>query len=225
MKHKILIVPDLHFPFHNKVALSRVIAYAKKFQPTHIVQVGDLYDNYSFSKFRRSLNLVTPAKEIKKAHHCAVQMWKELRKVAPTAKCFQLMGNHDARFIKRVLERLPEIEDVIVDPLNKLYEFEGVTTVYDDRDYIIIDNILFTHGYMCGIGKHLKAFIQNVVIGHSHRGHTYFETHKGKTLFELNVGHLTDLKALPLCYTPIKISNSNLGFGVIENNEPKFVAL
>jgi predicted phosphodiesterase len=225
MKQRILIIPDLHFPFTNLKALETVLRYVKTFQPNYVVQIGDLYDHYSFSKFRRSLELTTPEEEISFARKLATNMWKSVKKLASKAKCFQLLGNHDERLMKRVLDKLPELESLTQETLSSLYTFKGVTTVFDSRDYVEIDGIVFTHGYMSGLGKHLKQINQSVVIGHSHQGGVYFEQHKNKILFELNAGHLADTKSLPLSYTPIKISRSTLGFGIIEDNKPQFIPL
>jgi predicted phosphodiesterase len=225
MEHKVLVIPDAHLPFHNRKALAKVIKFAKEFKPTHIVQLGDLYDQYSFSKFRRTLELVVPSEEIIEANKLAVKMWKDLQKAAPKAKCYQMLGNHDTRLMKKVLERVPELESLLIDKIADLYTFDKVHTIHDDREVLELNGVLYTHGYMCGAGKHLKAFMQSTVVGHAHRGHTVFENHRGKILFELNAGHLVDVKALPLCYTPTKISNSTLGFGTVVNGVPQFIPL
>jgi predicted phosphodiesterase len=219
---KILIVPDLHLPFADMAAVRQVISFSKKFKPDVIVQLGDLYDQYSFSKYRRTLELTSPSEEISLGRKLAGKMWEALRATAKKASCFQLFGNHDSRLIKRVMDKLPELESIVEEPVKDLYTFKGVETKFDERDYVEIEGILFMHGFMCGLGKHLKQFNQNVVVGHSHQGGTIFEKHKDKIIFELNAGHLADVKQLPLCYMPTKISKSTVGFGVIEDGVPSF---
>jgi predicted phosphodiesterase len=219
---KILIVPDVHLPFTDFKAIQSIIAFSKKFKPDYIVQIGDLYDNYCFSKFRRSLDLVNPEEEVRAALKMAEQMWKALKSTAPKADCFQLLGNHDERLMKKVLERCPEFESLVAEKIADLYTFKGVETKYDSRDYIELENIVFLHGWMCGVAKHLHQFNQSVVVGHSHQGYTFFEKHKDKILFELNVGHVGDIKSRPFAYMPSKLSKSTKGFGVIVDGIPSF---
>jgi predicted phosphodiesterase len=219
---KILIVPDVHLPFTDFKAIANIIKFSKKFKPDYIVQVGDLYDQYCFSRFRRSLDLVNPEEEIKAARKLAEHMWKALKESSPKADCFQLLGNHDSRMMKKILEKCPEFESLVADRIADLFSFKGVETKYDDRDYIEIENILFMHGFMCGLSKHLHQFNQSIVVGHSHQGGVFFEKHKDKILFELNAGHVGDTKSRPFAYLPTKISKSTKGFGIIEDGVPSF---
>lgn len=59
---KILILGDTHFPWVSKRALEKVYEFAKEFKPSHIVQMGDLYDFLSHSKFPRSQNNYPPTR-------------------------------------------------------------------------------------------------------------------------------------------------------------------
>jgi predicted phosphodiesterase len=222
---KILIVPDTHLPFTDFNALTEIVAFSKKFKPDVIIQLGDLYDNYSFSKFRRTLDLVNPEEEIIAARNMAEEMWKALKATSRKAECFQLLGNHCERLMKRILEKVPEFESLVKDEIAEMYSFKGVKTKYDARDYVELDGILYMHGFHCQLGKSLHQFNQSVVVGHSHRGGIFFEKHKDKIIFELNAGHVADTKALPLCYTNTKISTSTKGFGIIDRGIPQFRAL
>lgn len=47
----------------------------------------------------------------------------------------------------------------------------------------------------------------------------------GKTLYELNAGYLGDPESKALSYTPTKITNWTLGWGYIDEDGPRFVAL
>jgi predicted phosphodiesterase len=222
---KILVIPDTHFPFTDLKALKEIIKFSKKFKPDAIVQLGDLYDNYCFSKFRRSLDLVNPEEEVRAARNTAELMWKSLQETSKKAECYQLLGNHCERLMKKILERCPEFESIVEESIANLYTFKGVKTNYDARDYIELEGILFLHGFMCGVGKHLHQFNQSVVVGHSHQGYTFFEKHKDKILFELNAGHVGDIKSRPFAYMPTKISKSTKGFGIIEEGVPSFIPL
>lgn len=219
---KILIVPDVHLPFTDFKAIEALVEFSKRFKPDYIVQIGDLYDQYCFSKFRRSLEVVNPEEEVKEAFKLAKELWASLRASSKKAECFQLLGNHDERMMKRILDRCPEFESFMEKSIAELYTFKGVETKYDSRDFIEIEDIIFMHGFMCGLGKHLHQFRQSIVLGHSHQGGVWFEKHKDKILFELNAGHVGDIKSRPFAYMPTKLSKSTKGFGVIEDGVPSF---
>jgi Icc-related predicted phosphoesterase len=51
---KILALGDIHYPFQNNSALEWCIEVVRKEKPDLVIQVGDLYDFYAFSKYTRS---------------------------------------------------------------------------------------------------------------------------------------------------------------------------
>lgn len=92
----IVIIPDLHLPWVNQRALNKLLNYIHQHsnEITHVVQIGDLYDFYFHSKFRKNVNLCTPEQELQKGYKLAASMWKKIKNYAPKAQCFQLLGNH-----------------------------------------------------------------------------------------------------------------------------------
>lgn len=221
---KIVVLGDIHFPFHNERALKKALALIKKEKPTHVVQIGDLYDQYAFSRFSRK-NIMLPDEELGRARASACQMWSTIRKSVPGVRCYQILGNHDLRLIKRAQERLPEAQDLVTESVLELYRFEKVTTVEDDREELILSNILFHHGYRSKLGDHMKFNSQNTVVGHSHTGGVVFEQRDGRIIWELNAGYLADESAEPLKYRPQRTSKWTLGIGIIDKHGPRFVPL
>src|SRR5262245_65570157 len=95
---KILCLGDIHFPFHNRGALDRVYRFADKLKPTHIVQQGDLLDQFAFSRYPKVLK-IDPEKELALGRMHAENMWAHFKGL----HCYQLMGNHDERILKKAL--------------------------------------------------------------------------------------------------------------------------
>lgn len=233
---KILCVGDTHFPFAKGTYITKMVQWAKENQPDVIIQIGDLYDNYAFSRYTKTVNLMTPEQELNRGRKVAEKMWADLKKAAPKAQCYQMMGNHCARIIKRVLEKLPalsmkvKMKDQVqsLHNIDKLFEFRGVTSVLDYRAEVKLHGILFVHGFKGNIGEHVKYFHKSVVTGHLHRGGVAFMKVADKVLWELNCGFLGDAKALPFQYGETKTSRWTPGFGVIEKEcgtwVPRFIA-
>lgn len=222
--NKILVLGDIHFPYQHTKAVREALYAVKHEKPTHIVQIGDLYDQYSFSRFTRK-NITSPEEEVKKGRESALTMWSTVNRFSPGSKKYQILGNHDIRLIKRVQERLPEAQDIIKRSVMELYNFKGVTTIEDDRSVLKIGNVAFHHGYLSQLGAHRDYFMSSTVVGHSHTGGVSYRQIHRETLWELNVGYLADQTSEPLRYNPTKVSKWTLGFGLIDRQGPRFIPL
>jgi UDP-2,3-diacylglucosamine pyrophosphatase LpxH len=223
---RILAIGDVHFPFCDREKVLKLYSYVKQFKPNVIVQIGDLYDMYTFSKFSRSVDLITPAEEIRQGKSMAEAFWRNLqRNASPGAKCFQLRGNHSARIVKRLLEKAPEYESLLHEPISKLTEFDNVRDMKSHRSELTINDIVFVHGWSCKLGFHMNYYGKSVVCGHSHHGGLVYKSQKLAPLFELNCGHIADENALPLQYGETQTTNWVGGFGWIDAYGPRFIHL
>jgi Homing endonuclease associated repeat/Calcineurin-like phosphoesterase len=220
-QHTFVCLGDTHHPFCDPNALKRVYEIIEQIEPTIIIQMGDLHDMLSWSKFPASQMHFTAKGEIEKSFSDAEAMWKKIREISPKSKCYQLRGNHDLRPFKRMLEVAPALEVFI--ELDRFYRFEGVELIGDHREELIIDGIAFLHGYRTKLGDHANYMMHNAVVGHSHRGGVAFKHIRGKTLWELNCGYLADPSTKGLSYTPQKITDWTQGVGIIDSLGPRFV--
>lgn len=224
---KIIAIPDLHFPFIDSDALKEVYKAIKSEKPDIIVQLGDLYDQYCFSRFDRDLNVIAPKEEIQAAKAMSKIFWTKIRK-ASDADLYQLCGNHDIRFAKKILNKLPELSYEIAELRGKYYNFEGVKTFYDDREFLEIDNIIFVHGWLGGNKKHMKHFGKSVVRAHSHSAELYLNQSYNTEYnlhFEMQCGCLINESAVPFNYTSSTMTKWKHAFGIIENGFPRLVIL
>ncbi len=226
---KILVVGDLHLPFQNKAAVRKVLQAIKREKPSHVVQIGDLYDFYNFSRFSKK-NLLTSRKELKAARKAAVDFWQQVGRFAPRAKRYQILGNHDVRATKRVADKVPELVEFVEDAFKPLFTFKGVETIYDTREELKIHGIIFIHGYRSGLGDHMRYNGTSTVCGHSHVGGVVFRQYRGRVIWELNAGYLANEKSEPLKYRPQATSNWTLGYGLITIEsgrpaKPQFIPL
>lgn len=225
---KIAILGDTHFPYQSNRAMRAVTDAVRAERPDYVVQIGDLYDQYCFSRFTRK-NIEIPEAELAEARRGATALWSGIGAISSRPKCFQLLGNHDVRLIKRAEEKLPEAQTLVREKVMELYQFKGVTTLEDDRSELKIHGITFHHGYLSRLGDHMRYFGTNTVVGHSHVGGVVYEQRHGRTLWELNAGYLADEKAEPLRYKPVTTSKWTLGFGLItfrgKTPCPQFVPL
>lgn len=211
---KVFVIGDLHLPFASKKALKKVYAAIKREKPDVVIQIGDVLDQYSFSKYARSLNLSTPKQEFNKGIKQAKEFWATIHKLAPKAKKIQLLGNHDMRIRKKMLAQFPEMESLY--DFREHYNFPHVETMKSDRDYIKIDGVVYCHGWYSKSIKHSHHFNSPVVHGHLHRPGV---TTEGR-IWSMDVGYLADPRQLPLQYSPSKYSNWHHAYGVVDNGTP-----
>ena len=220
----VLCVGDLHFPFARRASVSQAVTLARKLKPKVIVQMGDLYDLYSFSRFARSQNLLTPKQEIERGRKHAEEFWLMIRAAAGKGvECFQILGNHDQRAVKMALATLPELEP-FMDHSRHMWQFEGVTTSKSERDELILDGVCYMHGYR-KFGEHVRHNLMNTACGHLHRGGVHYMRHGSKTLWELNAGFLADPASIPMSYSAqARFSQHTQGVGFIDDYGPRFIA-
>lgn len=221
----VLCIGDTHFPWHNNEALKDVYTIAAAYKPAYIVQLGDLYDFYSFSRYPRSVNTISPRDELEKGRQSALFMWKSLREASPDSKCYQLMGNHDDRPIKRIISSFPEGEDWIVAGLRDLFEFDGVETINHSRQELVIEGTYYMHGYRKH-GEHARWNRASTVVGHLHRGGVLYWQGEESTIFELNAGCLVDCDAPVFSYNAQKnMHGMTIGVGLVDRMGPRFIPL
>ena len=223
---RIAVISDIHWPFHSQRVLDAFYAFIEKHKPEHVIINGDAWDMYSHAKFPRSHNVFTPKEEQAKARASNEEFWKRVKAVCPKAKCYQLLGNHDVRPLKRVLESYPEAEHWVQRMMEELFTFEGVKTFHDPREELMLPgDICVHHGYRSKLGDARDYTRFNAIVGHTHQGGSVFRQLRGEVLWELNSGVAGDPEAKGLTYTPQRITNWTPGFGWVDEFGPRFVSV
>ena len=219
----IAIISDIHWPFSSQRVIDKFYKYVLDHKPAYIILNGDAWDMYSHSKFPRSHNVFAPREEEKLARKANEDFWKEIHRISPQSACVQMMGNHDVRPMKRIIESYPEAEDWIAEKLKQLFSFDSVETVMDPREELILGNICIFHGYRSQLGAHRDYTLMNCMNGHTHKGGVVYRQIRGMVLWELNSGLAGDPEAKGLTYTPQKITIWTPGFGAYDAWGARFI--
>lgn len=214
---KVLVVGDTHMPWHDKKALTKIYNLVLEEKPNVVVQIGDNYDFYTLSTYAKTLS-IKPSLDIKKAITEVNKFWQLMRTFCPKGKFYQLMGNHEARFRKRILERLPQLEGVADYNLKKC---PWVNYLKSERCHLTLDNVVYTHGWYSKSIDHARHFNKPVVHGHRHR--PTIDT-LGK-LWSMDVGHIANERSLPLSYTQSTVTNWRKACGIVTDGVPKLILL
>lgn len=220
-----IAIGDTHFPWTVWRTLNAIIARAEATKPRNIVQLGDLYDMYSWSRWARTQNLYTPRQEMKHGRRMAEAFWASLRKAAPRAKLWQIRGNHDIRPHRLVAEKSPELEDFVKQGADGLWLFDGVETILDPRETLELNGVVYTHGFRKH-GEHVLHTHKNTVCGHLHVGGVVYVRHGLKTLWEANAGLCGNPNSIPLSYTQLRrYSKTTQGWAEVDAHGPRFIHL
>lgn len=209
-------IGDTHFPFTNQSTLKNIYKITKDLQPKYIVQLGDLMDLWSASRWPKNPSYITPEEEYTSGRRMAVEFWQKLQKAAPKAKCHQIIGNHDERPKKKLESAAPELLPLL--DVDKLYDFPGVVSQPSEREGLILEDILFMHGFRSKIGDHARHAGMSVVCGHIHRGGVAYIRKGAETIWELNTGVCGDTDTAPLSYSRQRhIATTTQGLGLIQD--------
>lgn len=218
-----LIIGDVHAPFISEDAICSIYEWADRNKPDRIIQAGDLFDMFAHTKFPRTHNIYTPQQEYQIGRKVAEELWSTLQRLCPGADCYQLLGNHDARPLKRLMESFPTGEMWF--NIAPAFTFDGVTTVMDPTQELIFEDYYVHHGYLSRLGDHRDYTLMNAVTAHSHVGGLSCRQIRGTTLWELNVGYVGDETSKALSYSGQRMKKWTLGFGVIDRDGPRFVPI
>lgn len=213
MLKRLLIVPDLHCPFHDQKAWRLMMKAAKAFKPDTIVSIGDFCDFYSVSSHSKD-----PSRAFRLPQELAAanRLLDDLDSLGATRKIF-IEGNHESRLHRYLCDKAPELFGLVTVPqLFKLGPRNWEHVPY--KDHIKIGKLYFTHD----VGKAgryatfqtLDTYGHSVVTGHSHRFCTVVEGDAlGKHRISTNLGWLGDSRAADYMARVSALKNWPLGFG------------
>jgi predicted phosphodiesterase len=219
----IAVISDIHWPFMNQKVVDRFLEYVGDEKPDYVIINGDAWDMYSHAKFPRSHNIFLPKEEEAMARKLNEDFWQEIKLRSKDSICFQMLGNHDVRPLKRTVEAMPTMEHWIQDYFKKLFSYEGVTTYFDPREEMIIGEIAIHHGHRSKLGDHRDDLLMNAIVGHTHKAGVVYRSQRNKVIWEMNSGLAGNPEAKGLTYTPQRMVQWTPSFGAVNKYGPQVV--
>jgi hypothetical protein len=216
---KVLTLSDLHFPWHHRDALDFLADLRRKYRPDRVVCLGDEWDAYTFSLYKKSPDGPGTAEEVRLARAAV----RQLARLFPKLDLCE--SNHVLRPFKRACEAgLP------ADFLRSIREVLDAPEGWHWSPRLEIDGALYIHGDGFSGPRSAatasESFRCNVVMGHVHSagGVAWRSGHAGP-LWGLNAGCLIDPDALPFDYAKHTRSRPVLGTGLVLDGVPHFIPL
>jgi len=221
--NNILLLSDLHIPYHDVNAVEIACDYGKAQGVNTIFINGDLIDMHQVSRFEKD-----PRKRsIKQEFDAAKEFLRWLRWEFPNAEIYWLKGNHCIRWEHFIRTKVREIWD------DDYFYLEERLRLNEERVHLLDDKILvkagklsITHGHhifkgvFSPVNPSRGAFMrakQSLIVGHLHRASHHPEVDlDGKVISCWSTGCLCELKP---DYSPL-VSNSQHGFAhiMVESN-------
>ena len=220
---RVLLLSDIHVPYHSIDALTACFNSAKKEKPDAVVLNGDTIDMFMLSRFEKN------PKARSFAHELATfqQLFERLQNIFK-AKIYFKLGNHEERYNHFLWMKAGELDGVDEFSLENIIKAraEGIEVIGDKRK-ILAGGLTILHGHEIpnagfgpvNIARGLfnKAFASSIQ-GHNHRTseHSEQDLH-GKLITTWSTGCLCDLHP---AYMPI--NRWNHGYALIDVDKDKF---
>ena len=198
--NNVLIISDLHIPYHDVTALSIAIAYGKEKGINCIFINGDLLDFFQISRFMKIKRKRSVAQELETAR----EILDILNKEFPNIPIIFLKGNHDNRLEHYLAEKAPELLDCEEFKLEELLEAKKRNVlVLEDNVLVKVGKLTITHGHLllrgffapvnAARGTFLRAKA-STLISHVHKVSMHTETTiNQKTIVTYSTGCLCEL--------------------------------
>jgi hypothetical protein len=212
---KILVIPDLHIPYHHPSAFDFLDALNEKLKPDLVINLGDEVDHHSISFHQHDADLLSPSSELEKA----IFYLKDLSLIFP--RMILLDSNHGSLYFRKI--KANGLPSTIIKPLGQIYGTpKGWKWV---SEYFLKlptgDMVYFHHGKSSapmGLSKNMGMCS---VEGHHHgRFGVYYWSNGWKTFWGLHSGCLIDIKSLAFAYGKNNLPQPILGASVIIDGTP-----
>jgi predicted phosphodiesterase len=146
---RVLILADVHLPYHSISALSAAFDWAKPRKPDAILLNGDILDCHHLSKWVRDPEKRKFAEEL----DCYAEFIGSVKKAFPKAKIYYKTGNHEERYEMFLKQKAKELAGV------KEFELETIikrrapnVEIIGDRRVVKIGKLNIIHGHEFGGG-------------------------------------------------------------------------
>lgn len=222
---KLLIINDVHVPFHNVPALTACIEFAKKAGVDTVLMNGDIFDFYKLSKFTQD-----PLKiNLKEELEIGQEFFDAIKKALPRAKFFFKIGNHEERLRSYLKVKAPELFGLPSFDYSEFLQLRSRGIELIDNNRIVMHGKLpILHGHEIRLGRGavnvarslFLKFKTSSVAGHLHQTSDHTETDGlGKTVSTHSIGCLCELHPE---YAPINKWNHGFAINYITDDRGSY---
>src|SRR5687768_17193910 len=174
-----VILPDIQYPFHDALVLSKIIKVIEDLQPDAIFQIGDAIDFPQVSRWTKG-TAGEYAPTLQKHIDGFKGVLRELRDAAPKARITWLEGNHDLRLRDFVQQYASPLRTLDALTTENLFELNDVDVRYVKGPVRVATNTYAVHGHessgyastpQAWDTKFIKRYgsEKSIIFGHTHQ--------------------------------------------------------
>ena len=217
---RILIISDLHIPYHHPDTIAFLKAVKEKYKPTRVISVGDEVDNHAMSFHDSDPDLLSAGDELQKS----------IEQLQPIYKMFPEMdlvdSNHGSMVYRKGKHHgiprkyLKSYGDILEAPKKWKWQHELILTLPNRQ------NLYIVHGISKDGLKLATSQGMNVIQGHYH---TCFNITYGSSpaqlFWSMQVGCLIDDDSLAFHYNKITPGRPIIGLGMVIDSQPVLIPM
>jgi predicted phosphodiesterase len=172
---RVLVLSDLHYPFHDPVAIECALQFGDGYKPDAVLVNGDLIDFDRISRFDYDSHGPSTDESIGMVR----SFWQHIKARFPRARRIWKFGNHDERMELYIMRNAPEAtNEQRIAWRDKAGVTESGVTVVSDKRPVMLGKLRVLHGHEKGKGvfnpvnQARGAFLRliaSVLEGHGHR--------------------------------------------------------
>jgi len=216
---RILVISDMHIPYHHQDSFAFLEAIKKEFKPTFTMSIGDLLDFHAISMHTHDPDLYSAGMELDRSK----EYIKQIEDIFPEVT--EVDSNHSSLVYRRALKY--GMSKQFLKPYG---EFLGT------RKWKWVDDLtltmsngqrcFFTHGRSADILKVSQTMGMSAVQGHYHTKFLVsYWANPDNLFFAMNVGCLINQKSMAFNYAKNFKTRFILGCGIILNGVPRLLPM
>ena len=219
MNKRILVISDLHIPYHHKDSFAFLREIKKLYKPDFVVNIGDLLDFHAISMHDHNPDLYSAGDELKQSRIYI----KELESLFPEVT--EVDSNHSSLVFRRALkygmskEFLKGYGDFL--GTKKWKWVDDLTLTMSNKQ-----RCFFTHGRSADVLKVSQTMGMSAVQGHYHTKFVIsYWANPDNLFFGMNVGCLINQKSMAFSYAKNFKTRFILGCGMIVEGIPRLMPM
>jgi len=202
-----VIVPDIQYPYHDKLALSKILGVIEDVQPDAVFQIGDGIDFPQVSRWSKGTAGEYAPTLQEHIDGYRADFLKPVRELAPRAVVTWLEGNHDLRVKDFISQYAAPLGPLRALEMKSLFGLDELSIDYVRGPIRIGTNTYAVHGHESGGYsaqpqawelKFVRRYgsDKNVLFGHTHQPYLLTRAYgfggKVSPRFTMNVGSIMD---------------------------------
>ena len=170
-----IILPDIHYPYHDKPSIKAIESFMPKFKPDYLVYLGDQIDLAMVKAYFDKKGSAPEKGYIIQNYIGFNEIMERHIKILPKTQFVFLEGNHEER-IKRLLDKAPIYRGADIE-VEKYFKFKERGIKFVPYNQIFkLGKLHYIHGIY--VNKHhacatVMAYQRNMRYGHTHDHQSY----------------------------------------------------